>query len=123
MADYPIEISRILKENDRSLSKGMAVDFALDKGKGVSRIVGTGLRAPMDFTLNISKGFHNVPKLYGDSTVRETEKVTGLGSGLKAAGKVSPCLFSWRRFSMAAYSKLKGVRQSLTELGIRAWTL
>ena len=44
--------------------------------------------APMDMTLNISRGFGNLPKLYGDKTVRKEEKVTGIASGLGAAGKV-----------------------------------
>lgn len=40
----------------------------------------------MDFTLSLAQGFHNAPKLYGDD-VRPTQKITGFGSGLKAAGK------------------------------------
>lgn len=66
----------------------MTFDTALGAGKGVSRIVGAGLKSPMDFTLSLAKGFHNAPKLYGDETVRQTEKITGLQSGLKVAGKV-----------------------------------
>lgn len=88
IADYPIEATRILKA-DRPLAKGMAAEFALDSGKGVSRIVGTGLKAPMDITLGVAQGFGNLPKVYGDDTVREKKKVTGIGSGLMAAGKVS----------------------------------
>jgi len=41
----------------------------------------------MDFTLSLAKGFHNAPKLYGDETVRKSEKIVDLQSGLKAAGK------------------------------------
>lgn len=73
---------------DGDVAKGLATDFALDSNKGVSRIIGTGLRAPMDFTMNISRGFGNVPKLYGDDTVRPVEKVDGVLSGLEAGGKV-----------------------------------
>ena len=43
----------------------------------------------MDFTLSIARGFHNAPKLYGDDTVRQADKITDLQTGLKAAGKVS----------------------------------
>ncbi|KAL2063107.1 hypothetical protein VTL71DRAFT_6179 [Oculimacula yallundae] len=86
VADYPIEIMKMVKA-DREVAAGLATDFALDSGKGISRIVGTGLKAPMDMTLNISRGFGNVPKLYGDETVREEEKITGVVSGLGAAGK------------------------------------
>lgn len=58
-------------------------------GKGIQRIVGAGLKSPMDFTLGLARGFHNAPKLYGDDTVREQPKVTDFQSGLAAAGKVS----------------------------------
>jgi hypothetical protein len=45
------------------------------------------LKAPMDLISNISSGFHNAPRLYGDTTVRQTESITGFQSGAKAAGK------------------------------------
>ena len=67
----------------------MSLDSALRTGKGVGRIVGVGLRSPMDFTMSLARGFHNAPKLYGDESVRGTDKVTGIQSGLKAASKVS----------------------------------
>ncbi|KAI9648613.1 hypothetical protein NHQ30_003251 [Ciborinia camelliae] len=60
---------------------------AMGAGKGISRIIGAGLKSPMDFTLGLARGFHNAPKLYGDDTVRPQTKVTDLQSGLKAAGK------------------------------------
>ena len=66
----------------------ISLEAALGAGKGVGRIVGTGLKSPMDFTLGLARGFHNAPKLYGDESVRTPEKITGFQSGLKAAGKV-----------------------------------
>ncbi len=66
----------------------ITLDGAIDAGKGASRIVGAGFKSPMDFTLGVARGFHNAPKLYGDDTVRKTDKITGFQSGLKAAGKV-----------------------------------
>lgn len=63
------------------------LDSVIGAGKGVSRIVGVGLKSPMDFTMSLAQGFHNAPKLYGDDTVRKSQKVTGIQSGLKAAGK------------------------------------
>ena len=56
--------------------------------KGLARIAGATIKLRMDMTLAMTQGLHNVPKLYGDSTVRHMHKVTGVGSGLKAAGKV-----------------------------------
>jgi hypothetical protein len=66
----------------------ISFDTAIGAGKGVGRIVGAGLKSPMDFTLGLARGFHNAPKLYGDESVRQSDKITGFQSGLKAAGKV-----------------------------------
>lgn len=77
---------RVTQEFDPSQ---MTLDNVSRGAKGVARIVGAGLKSPMDFTLGIARGFHNAPKLYGDDTVRPQEKVTDFQSGLKAATKVS----------------------------------
>lgn len=66
----------------------ISLEAVLGAGKGIGRIVGAGLKSPMDFTLSLARGFHNAPKLYGDESVRQADKVTGMHSGLKAAGKV-----------------------------------
>lgn len=81
------------------------MDAALGAGKSIKQIVGAGFKSPMDFTLSVARGFHNAPKLYGDESVRQADKVTGLQSGLKAAGKV--------RFLKIAY------RSGLINSGIR----
>ena len=39
----------------------------------------------MEFLLAVSQGFHNAPRLYGDSTVRRPIRITGFHSGLHAA--------------------------------------
>ena len=61
----------------------------INTGKGVGRIVSSGVGSYMNFTLALAKGFHNAPRLYGDTTVRPHEKISGFQSGLRAAGKVS----------------------------------
>lgn len=66
---------------------GMGIDAATGVGKGVGKIVGHGVKSPMNFCLGLAKGFRNVPRLYNDETVRPVEKVTGVGSGLRVAGK------------------------------------
>lgn len=43
---------------------------------------------PTDLTLSLSKGFHNAPLMYHDQMVKELPKVTGVQSGLAAAGTV-----------------------------------
>lgn len=40
----------------------------------------------MDLSTAIAQGFHNAPRLYGDETVRRPTRITGIHSGLKAAG-------------------------------------
>jgi UDP:flavonoid glycosyltransferase YjiC (YdhE family) len=55
--------------------------------KGMGRLVRTAVKAPMDISVNLTKGFHNFPKLWGDDTVRPQEQVTGFMSGARAAGK------------------------------------
>lgn len=63
------------------------LDTAYGTGKGISKIVGAGVKSPMDFTLGLARGFHNLPKLYGEE-VRQVDRVTDLKSGLRVAGKV-----------------------------------
>lgn len=45
------------------------------------------LAAPIDLSTAVAQGFHNAPRLYGDETVRRPTRITGMHSGLKAAGK------------------------------------
>ena len=54
---------------------------------GTFRIGKAAARAPGTFTLALARGAHNVPKLWGDRTVRPQEKVTGLSNGLKQGVK------------------------------------
>ena len=63
------------------------IDTAIGTGKGAFKFVSAGIKSPMDFTLNLAKGFHNAPKLYGDETVRKPEKITDFSSGVRAASK------------------------------------
>ncbi|KAK4105397.1 glycosyltransferase family 1 protein [Parathielavia hyrcaniae] len=63
------------------------LDVAIAAGVGVGRIVGAGMKFYSNFCLGMARGFRNAPKLYNDDTVRPPEKVTGLVSGMKIAGK------------------------------------
>ena len=53
----------------------------------MQRIVETGMRTPLNFTMGLARGFRNAPRLYNDDTVRREERVTDFASGLKIAGK------------------------------------
>lgn len=61
----------------------------MSSGRGLVRVAGAGLKTPATFIHGLTRGFHNMPLLYGDETVRKEEKIDGLSSGLAAAGKVS----------------------------------
>ncbi|KAI9708177.1 MAG: hypothetical protein M1820_004131 [Bogoriella megaspora] len=45
----------------------------------------TLLEMPLDLSLAVAQGFHNAPRLYGDTTVRRPPRITGFHSGLRAA--------------------------------------
>ena len=64
----------------------LTLESAVGGAKAIGRIASAGMKSPLDFTMSLAKGFHNAPKLYGD-TVRPVDKVTGIGSGLKTAAK------------------------------------
>ena len=89
------DVSPARKPSSRSPSaegserrKGVSLGDAIGAGRGFGRVVDAGIKSPMDFTLSIAKGFHNAPRLYGDTSVRPHEHISGFQSGLKAAGKV-----------------------------------
>jgi hypothetical protein len=63
------------------------LDVAIATGKGAGRIVGAGMKFYANTCMGLARGFRNAPKLYNDDTVRPPEKVTGLVSGMKVAGK------------------------------------
>lgn len=55
-------------------------------GSGAIRSARALARAPIDLSMAVAQGFHNAPRLYGDDTVRRPPRVTGIHSGLRAAG-------------------------------------
>jgi hypothetical protein len=60
---------------------------ALETGKGLGRIVTASLKTPMVVLNGVTRGFHNLPKAYGEE-VRVYENVTGVKSGMKVGAKV-----------------------------------
>ena len=86
----PTEESTALKVS-KSISQQLGASGAqasLGATKGIGKIMGEGLKSPMSFTYGLARGFRNAPKLYGDDTVRQPDKITGVQSGFKAVGKV-----------------------------------
>lgn len=58
--------------------------FPIQSSGSTNRFLGI---VPMDLSLAIAQGFHNAPRLYGDSTVRTSHRISGIHSGLRAAGE------------------------------------
>lgn len=80
--------SRTPSGHKQNSSQGnLNMELAVNAGKGVSQIVETGMKTPMNFCLGLAKGFRNAPRLYNDDTVRKPEKVTDFVSGIRVAGK------------------------------------
>lgn len=77
---YPARPEKSTNENDKIVGSRAS--------KGLGRMTAATLRSPMTFSVALAQGAHNAPKMWGDKTVRPQEKITGFGSGLKAAGKV-----------------------------------
>ncbi|KAH0615310.1 uncharacterized protein H6S33_000946 [Morchella sextelata] len=74
-------------------------EMAHNTAKGLSKVARAGVRAPMEVSLAVAQGFHNAPRLYGD-TVRAPYRITGIHSGLRAAGK---------EFALGVYDGVTGV--------------
>ncbi|KAL8731013.1 MAG: hypothetical protein Q9166_003664 [cf. Caloplaca sp. 2 TL-2023] len=64
----------------------LAQEMVVDVGRGLAKSGKALARVPMDLSLAIAQGFHNAPRLYGDTTVRTPMRITGIKSGLRAAG-------------------------------------
>ncbi|KAJ4342528.1 hypothetical protein N0V95_006929 [Ascochyta clinopodiicola] len=78
---------QLCRRNDIGSSNQEMLRHGVHTSKGFGRIVKAALQSPMELSLGITKGFHNVPKLWGDDTVRRQERVSDFRSGVKAVGK------------------------------------
>ncbi|KAJ6172823.1 UDP-Glycosyltransferase/glycogen phosphorylase [Penicillium chermesinum] len=54
---------------------------------GAGRFVKAMVQGPVDMSVNFARGFHNMPRLWGDETVRPQERVSDFKSGVKAVGR------------------------------------
>ncbi|USP81242.1 glycosyltransferase family 1 protein [Curvularia clavata] len=55
--------------------------------KGAGRFARALVQGPVDISVNLTRGVHNLPKLWGDDTVRPQERVSDFRSGMKAVGR------------------------------------
>ncbi|KAI5461862.1 hypothetical protein BGZ63DRAFT_356157 [Mariannaea sp. PMI_226] len=81
--------TRVHNRSEYSFSKDhdMLRQTGVHTTKGLGRFVKSALQAPMEISVGFTKGFHNLPKLWGDDTVRRQERVSDFKSGAVAAGK------------------------------------
>ncbi|KAL1590301.1 hypothetical protein WHR41_01219 [Cladosporium halotolerans] len=63
----------------------VAQEVAEDIGRGFKSSGAALLTMPMDLHLAIAQGFHNAPRLWGDTTVRKPMRITGIKTGWTAA--------------------------------------
>lgn len=87
----PEEMSKHLSNGSPSISsqvssENVATDLALHTQSALGEAGEAIVKAPVDISHAIAQGFHNAPRLYGD-TVRPTHRISGMHSGLKAAGQ------------------------------------
>ncbi|KAL2203387.1 UDP-Glycosyltransferase/glycogen phosphorylase [Sarocladium strictum] len=79
----------------KAITNDKASDKSRDKirhrgahvSKGIGRFATALTTGPMEIALSMNKGLYNLPKAWGDDTVRYPDRVTGFRSGFKAAGK------------------------------------
>ncbi|KPI45216.1 Sterol 3-beta-glucosyltransferase UGT80A2 [Cyphellophora attinorum] len=55
--------------------------------KGVGRLTKALVQSPMTLSMGLTKGCHNLPKQWGDETVRTQAQISDLRSGVRTAGK------------------------------------
>lgn len=92
-----------LKSDQRSMTSSTADRVKpsyTHSSKGVGRIVKAIVKGPMDISVSMTQGMHNVPKLLGDDTVRPQERISDFKSGAKAAG---------REFGLGFYDGITGL--------------
>lgn len=66
---------------------GKAFYFTRATGRFVADVSKAGAKAPISLFYNIANGFHNYPSYRLSIEVRRRDEITGLGSGLRTAGK------------------------------------
>ncbi|KAH6625467.1 hypothetical protein C7974DRAFT_360679 [Boeremia exigua] len=81
-------------ERDRIRPTGVHVS------KGAGRFIKAVVQGPVDISVNLTRGMHNIPKLWEDESVRPQERVSDLRSGFKALG---------REFGFGFYDAITGL--------------
>ncbi|CAO2649706.1 Nn.00g009980.m01.CDS01 [Neocucurbitaria sp. VM-36] len=95
-------LSRYRSRNESGPSKNpdMLRPTGVHMSKGAGRFVKAVVQGPVDISVNLTRGMHNIPKLWGDDTVRPQERVSDFKSGVKAVG---------REFGFGFYDGISGL--------------
>lgn len=93
LSDVPVAVRRANKARpiNGSVARGslnVAQGTVVGTSKGVRRVLLAGCRSPFEVMSLAARGFHNVPALYGDDSVRPPERISGIVSGFEVMGKV-----------------------------------
>lgn len=81
-AETSTSISTILSADP---DESLVLEIARDASTGITAPVAALVKLPMNLFLGLANGFHNLPRLYGDTTVRRPVRISGFYSGLRAA--------------------------------------
>jgi hypothetical protein len=76
-----------VQESSSSKDPNMLRPTGVHMSKGVGRFVKATVQGPVDISVNLTRGMHNMPKIWGDDTVRPQERVSDFKSGVKAVGR------------------------------------
>lgn len=69
--------------SDRDVMRPTGVHMS----RGIGRFTTALAKGPMDVAMGLTKGCHNLPRLWGDDTVRPHAQVSDFKSGVRAVGK------------------------------------
>ncbi|KAK1975194.1 glycosyltransferase family 28 domain-containing protein [Colletotrichum cereale] len=99
----------VVSVDKRQRSRPMEVTRAT--GRYGIEVAKAGLKAPVAVFYNVANGFHNYPSYgFAGHEVRRRDEITGLGSGLRTAGKEF-ALGNWDAFSGVVVNPYKGARK------------
>ena len=96
--------SSVLTGSQTGPDAGVQTDMLRPTGvhmtRGAGRFAKAVVQGPVDISVNLVRGFHNMPRLWGDDTIRPQERVGDFKSGMKAVG---------REFSYGWYDGITGL--------------
>ena len=91
--------SRVRNRNESGSGKDhdMLRQTGVHTSKGLGRFAKALVQSPMELSMRFTKGFHNLPKLWGDDTVRPQAQVSDFMVRRQGSRKrVWPRLVRWR---------------------------